>query len=331
MKILIATDAWLPQVNGVVRTLGHTVEHLRQMGHEVRLITPEQFRTYPCPTYPSIRLALFPKMTIRRMLEEFRPHAIHIATEGPIGHATRALCLSRSLPFTTSYHTRFPEYVRARFPVPLHWSYAYLRRYHGQAVRTMVATESIRRLLHGRGFKNLELWARGVDATLFRPGPKSFLSDARPIAMYVGRVAVEKNIEAFLRLDLPGSKYVVGDGPDLAFLRNRYPHVRFTGAKSEREVAAYMAAADVFVFPSLTDTFGLVLLEAMACGVPVAAYPVPGPLDVVQQGKTGILDQDLRRAVLDAMTLKPDECVAYARRHTWRACTERFVSLLEPV
>ncbi|MCP9456620.1 MAG: glycosyltransferase family 1 protein [Nitrospira sp.] len=330
MKILIATDAWLPQVNGVVRTLGYTVEHLRQMGHEVRLITPEHFRTYPCPTYPSIRLALFPKPGVKRALEAFRPQAVHIATEGPIGHAVRALCRSRSLPFTTSYHTQFPEYVRARWPVPLDWSYAYLRRFHGCAARTMVATESMRSLLRARGFRHLEIWARGVDSELFQPGPKSLLSDPRPISMYVGRVAVEKNIEAFLQLDLPGSKYVVGDGPDLEPLRRRYPGVRFTGKKSGRELAAHLAAADVFVFPSLTDTFGLVLLEAMACGVPVAAYPVTGPIDVVRQGKTGVLDHDLRRAVLGALTLDPADCVAYARQQSWRNCTERFLSLLAP-
>ncbi|MCP9439316.1 MAG: glycosyltransferase family 1 protein [Nitrospira sp.] len=330
MRIAIATDAWLPQVNGVVRTLGHTVDHLRASGHEVRLITPADFRTYPCPTYPSIRLALFPKPGVKRTLKEFRPHAIHIATEGPIGHAARALCRNLSLPFTTSYHTQFPEYIRARCPVPVRWSYAYLRRFHSRAVRTMIATESMRSLLRERGFKNLEIWARGVDSELFQPGPKSLLSDPRPISMYMGRVAVEKNIEAFLQLDLPGSKYVVGDGPDLELLRRRYPDVRFTGPKSGQELAAYLAAADVFVFPSLTDTFGLVLLEAMACGVPVAAYPVPGPIDVVQPGKTGMLDNDLRRAVLGALTLDPADCVAYARRQSWRHCTERFLSLLAP-
>ncbi|MCP9473125.1 MAG: glycosyltransferase family 1 protein [Nitrospira sp.] len=330
MRITIATDAWMPQVNGVVRTLGHTVDHLRALGHEVRLVTPQDFRTYPCPTYPSIRLALFPKPGVKRALEEFRPHAVHIATEGPIGHAARALCRKRSVPFTTSYHTQFPEYVRARCPVPVNWSYAYLRRFHGRAVRTMIATESMRSLLRERGFRNLAIWARGVDSTLFRPGSKSLLPDPRPISMYVGRVAVEKNIEAFLQLDLPGSKYVVGDGPDLEPLRRRYPAVRFTGKKSGGELAAYLAAADVFVFPSLTDTFGLVLLEAMACGVPVAAYPVTGPIDVVQQGKTGVLDRDLRRAVLGALTLDPAACVAYARQQSWRNCTERFLSLLEP-
>lgn len=330
MRIAIATDAWQPQINGVVRTLGQTVAHLTELGHEVRVISPQDFRTYPCPTYPSIRLAVFPKWGVRRALQAFRPQAIHIATEGPIGHAARALCCNMSLPFTTSYHTQFPEYVRARVPLPVSWSYAYLRRYHSRAARTMVATNSMRQRLEDRGFRNLEIWERGVDATLFQPGPKSYLPGPRPISMYMGRVAIEKNIEAFLRLELPGSKYVVGDGPDLNRLRALYPDVRFVGLKLGQELTAHLAAADVFVFPSLTDTFGLVLLEAMACGVPVAAFPVTGPIDVVQQGKTGMLDHDLRRAILGALNLYPADCVAYAQQHSWRNWTERFASLLEP-
>jgi glycosyltransferase involved in cell wall biosynthesis len=331
MRIAIVTDAWHPQINGVVRTLGHTGQHLQNLGHEVLFITPEKFLTYPCPTYPSIRLAVFPKKRVREMLHEFRPQAVHISTEGPLGHAARALCLERSWPFTTSYHTQFPEYIRARFPIPIKWSYAYLRRYHSRAARTMVATRSMQRLLEARGFKKLEIWARGVDTGIFQPGPKSFLSRPRPISMYMGRVAVEKNIEAFLNLDVPGSKYVVGDGPDLERLRRQFSNVTFTGQKLGHELTARLAAADVFVFPSLTDTFGLVLLEAMACGVPVAAYPVTGPVDVVQNGKTGVLDQDLRQAVLGALKLDPADCTAYARQHSWRHWTERFVSLLEPI
>lgn len=331
MKIAIVTDAWHPQINGVVRTLGHTGQQLQHLGHEALFVTPEKFTTYPCPTYPSIRLALFPRKGVRRMLHDFRPEALHIATEGPLGHAARALCVERSLPFTTSYHTQFPEYIRARFPIPTAWSYAYLRRYHGPAARTMVATMSMKRLLARRGFTKLAIWARGVDATVFQPGSKSFLLDPRPISMYMGRVAVEKNIEAFLNLDVPGTKYVVGDGPDFERLRRQFPSVKFTGQKVGQELTAHLAAADVFVFPSLTDTFGLVLLEAMACGVPVAAYPVTGPIDVVQNGKTGILDDDLRQAVIGALKLNPADCVAYARQHSWRNWTERFVSLLEPL
>jgi glycosyltransferase involved in cell wall biosynthesis len=330
MRITVATDAWQPQINGVVRTLGHTAKHLKELGHEVQVITPQGFATYPCPTYPSIRLAAFPKRGVRRMLGDFRPQAVHVATEGPIGHAVSAWCRRLAVPFTTSYHTQFPEYIRARVPLPISWSYAYLRRYHRRAARTMVATPSMRARLEARGFSNLVIWARGVDASLFYPGPKSFLSDPRPISMYMGRVAVEKNIDAFLNLDLPGSKYVVGDGPDLEEFRSRYPDVKFVGQKSGPELTAYLAASDVFVFPSLTDTFGLVLLEAMACGVPVAAFPVTGPIDVVQQGKTGILHQDLRQAALAALQLDPADCIAYAKQHSWRSWTERFVSLLAP-
>ncbi|HEX8749531.1 MAG TPA: glycosyltransferase family 1 protein, partial [Nitrospira sp.] len=249
MRIAIVTDAWHPQVNGVVRTLGETGQHLEKLGHHILFLTPQNFLTYPCPTYPSIRLAVFPKKGARMMLEQFQPHAIHIATEGPLGHAARALCSERSLPFTTSYHTQFPEYIRARFPIPINWSYAYLRRYHSRAVRTMVATRSMQRSLEERGFKKLEIWARGVDSEIFQPGSKTFLSDPRPISMYMGRVAVEKNIEAFLNLDVPGSKYVVGDGPDLERLQRGYPDVRFTGQKVGKELAAHLAAADVFVFP----------------------------------------------------------------------------------
>jgi glycosyltransferase involved in cell wall biosynthesis len=330
MRIAVATDAWQPQINGVVRTLGQTATHLKELGHAVLFLTPLDFKTYPCPTYPSIRLAWFPKGGVARRLEEFRPQAVHIATEGPIGHAARSLCRSCSLPFTTSYHTQFPEYVRARFPLPIDWSYAYLRRFHGAATRTFVATRSMQLRLEERGFKNLAIWARGVDADAFHPGPKSYLSAPRPISMYMGRVAVEKNIEAFLNLDLPGTKYVVGDGPDLELLRQRYPAARFTGQKTGEDLTSHIAAADVFVFPSLTDTFGLVLLEAMACGVPVAAYPVTGPIDVVQHGKTGMLDRDLKKAILGAVTLNPEDCIAYARQHSWRNWTERFVSLLAP-
>ena len=331
MKIAVITDAWHPQVNGVVRTLDQTRKQLQELGHETVFLTPEKFATFPCPTYPSIQLALFPRRDIERTLLKFRPHAVHIATEGPLGHVARSLCCQLGIPFTTAFHTQFPEYLRARIPVPLSWSYGYLRRYHSRATRTLVATCSLKKRLHERGFRNLEIWSRGVDTGVFKPGPKSYLSAPRPISMYMGRVAIEKNIDAFLRLDLPGSKYVVGDGPDLSKLQSRYPDVYFVGQKLGKDLAAHVAAADVFVFPSLTDTFGLVLLEAMACGVPIAAYPVTGPIDVIQHGKTGILDTDLRRAILGAMNLNPADCVAYARQHSWRQWTERFVSLLEPI
>src|SRR6476659_3191978 len=330
MKIAIVTDAWHPQINGVVRTLGHTGQHLQNLGHEVLFITPEKFLTYPCPTYPSIRLAVFPKKRVRRMLHEFRPQAVHIATEGPLGHAARALCLERSWPFTTSYHTQFPEYIRARFPIPTKRSYAYLPRYHGRAARNMVATRSMQRLLEARGFKKLQIWARGVDTGIFQPGPKSFVSGPRPISMYMGRVAVEKNIEAFLNLDVPGSKYVVGDGPDLERLRQQFPNVTFTGQKLGQELTAHLAAADVFVFPSLTDTFGLVLLEAMACGVPVAAYPVAGPLDVIGDAPVGCLHEDLGEAVRRALQVTPAAARAHAERYSWDASVAQFLANICP-
>lgn len=330
MRILIATDAWTPQVNGVVTTLSQVDAALRAAGHEVLFLAPQMFRTLPCPTYPEIRLALPSGKTLAGIVEEFQPEAIHIATEGPIGHALRWYCLRHGLPFTTAYHTQFPQYLRLRFPVPLALSYGYLRRFHRPAQRTLVATETVRQDLLKQGFGDVVLWSRGVDSTLFYPRGKAFISDARPVAMYVGRVAVEKNLEDFLQLDMPGSKYVVGSGPDLDMLRQKYPQVRFVGRKAGEELASYLAAADVFVFPSRTDTFGLAMLEAMAAGVPVAAYPVTGPLDVVRHGETGILHDDLGQAVQQALRLDPAACIAYARTRTWRACAELLVSYLAP-
>jgi glycosyltransferase involved in cell wall biosynthesis len=331
MRIVLVTDAWRPQVNGVVRTYENAVEQLRLIGHEVELITPEGFATVPCPSYPSIRLAMFPWPQVHRRLGQSRPDAVHIATEGPLGTAARGWCRRHSVPFTTSFHTQFPEYIRMRAPIPADWSYAWLRRFHGAAVRTLVPTPSQRDRLLERRFCNIEVWSRGVDTRLFHPRDKSFLGLARPVFAYMGRVAVEKNVEAFLDLDLPGSKLVVGDGPALDRLRARYPAVLFTGFKFGEELAKHLAAADVFVFPSLTDTFGIVLLEAMACGVPVAAFPVTGPVDVVQDGVTGVLDQDLRRAALRALELDPARCVRYASQCSWRSCAERLLSLLAPV
>lgn len=329
MKIAIITDAWYPQTNGVVTTLNRTGECLQQMGHEVLFITPETFRSIPLPSYPEIRLALFPRRKVTRMLDAFVPDAVHIATEGPLGSAARKYCLRRRLKFTTAYHTQFPQYVRLRAPVPLGITYALLRRFHRKAERTMVPTESQRQELLRWQFTNVVIWSRGVDVKLFRPGNKDFLNDPRPISMFVGRVAVEKNIEAFLSMQLPGTKYVVGDGPDMQAMCDKYPQVRFVGFKYGDELARYLAAADVFVFPSRTDTFGLVMLEAMACGVPVAAYPVTGPIDVVQNGETGVLDEDLRTATLRALELDPAAARRYAEQHSWLAATAQFYSHLE--
>lgn len=281
MRIALVSDAWLPQINGVVRTLMRTMEELKELGHEIQVFSPDLFRNLPCPTYSEIRLAVLPARRLATLLNAFQPCAIHIATEGPLGHAARRYCLARRLPFTTAFHTRFPEYVKARTGLPLGAGYSVLRRFHAPSGGVMVATPSLEHDLAERGFRNLKRWTRGVDTTMFRPRDKNFLKLPRPIHLYVGRVAVEKNVEAFLKLDLPGSKLVVGSGPQLGELQRRFPDVRFAGPKQGEDLARHYAAADVFVFPSRTDTFGLVLLEALASGLPVAAFPVPGPLDVI--------------------------------------------------
>jgi glycosyltransferase involved in cell wall biosynthesis len=329
MKIAIVTDAWYPQINGVVTTLNQTREELRRLGHRVEMITPESFRTFPLPTYPDIRVAWFPGGRVRRMLDAFAPDAVHIATEGSLGLAARAWCRRRRFPFTTSFHTQFPEYVWLRTRIPITWTYALMRWFHGRAERVMVATPTLHKRLTGHGFKNLAYWSRGVDTGRFRPRSKDYLKERRPIFVYFGRVAVEKNIEAFLELDLPGTKLVIGGGPDLAMLTEKYPDAVFTGFKSDEDLASHIAAADVFVFPSRTDTFGLVLIEALASGVPVAAYPVQGPVDVIENGVTGFLDEDLKRAALAALTLSPDTCRQAALRYTWEACTRQFLANLE--
>jgi len=328
VRVVVATDAWYPQTNGVVRTLATTVDCMRAEGIDVHVISPQEFRTVPCPTYPEIRLSLFAGRAVARQLESLQPTAVHISTEGPIGLAARRWCLRHGHPFTTAYHTQFPEYVRARAPVPLSLGYAFMRWFHGSAARTLVATPSMRRLLESRGFSSLATWSRGVDSELFRPGDKQFLQLPRPVWLYLGRVAVEKGIEDFLRLELPGSKLVVGDGPARAELAAQFPQAHFVGFKHGEDLARHIAASDVFVFPSRTDTFGLVLLEAMACGVPVAAYPVTGPIDVVVDGRTGVLDEDLERAAMAALELDPAACRAHALGYSWEACTRQFVAAL---
>jgi glycosyltransferase involved in cell wall biosynthesis len=330
MRIAIVTDAWRPQVNGVVTTLSTTAQTLEAMGHEVRVIHPGGFRTFPCPTYPEIRLAWRPYAAVARELDAWQPERIHIATEAPLGLAARRYCRRRGLRFTTSYHTQFPQYVRARFPIPLAVSYAFLRWFHGAAEHVMVATRHQQEDLEAHGFHNIVRWTRGVDTGTFRPGDRSLIRDPRPVWIYTGRVAVEKSLDRFLSLDLPGTKYVVGDGPAREELQRRFPAARFTGYKFGEELAALMGAADVFVFPSLTDTFGIVMLEAMACGLPVAAYPVTGPIDVVTQGVTGVLDKDLRVAALAALELDPAACRAEALKRSWARATEQFLGNLAP-
>ncbi len=324
MRIMIVTDAWFPQTNGVVRTLAQTSEWLGRFGHEVCMLTPRDFRSIACPTYPEIRLSLLPRAEVARRIEAFAPQALHIATEGPLGLAARRHCLRRGMRFTTSYHTQFPQYLRARFPVPIALSYWALHRFHRAATRCMVSTLSVRRELQARGFQNLAAWRRGVDTELFKPGRKDFLTLPRPIAAYVGRVAVEKNIEAFLRMPWEGSKIVIGDGPERQRLQSLYPQTVFTGFRFAEDLCAHLAAADVMVFPSLTDTFGLVNLEAMACGVPVAAYPVNGPIDVITDGVTGALDADLGAAARRALLIDPRACRDNAVRCGWDASAREF-------
>ena len=329
-RILIVSDAWRPQVNGVVRTIAATVHELKRMGHAVDVVGPERFRTFPCPTYPEIRLAWRPRSGLAAAIEAFRPDAIHIATEGPLGMAARALCLERRVGFTTAYHTQFPEYVHARMRMPLAWTYAILRRFHAPSTALMVATPSLERTLAARGFTNLKRWTRGVDVELFRPRKKDIYTDPRPISLYAGRVAIEKNIEAFLSLDLPGTKVVIGRGPALDKLRQAYPKVRFLGFLDNGTLAAHFAAADVFVFPSRTDTFGLVLLEALASGVPVAAFPVTGPVDVIGDSGVGVLDEDLGVAARKALAIDPDLCRRHALAYSWEAAARQFLSNLAP-
>jgi glycosyltransferase involved in cell wall biosynthesis len=329
-SLAIVTDAWWPQVNGVVNTLMHTRAALTGFGYQVTMLTPQDHATLPCPGYPEIRLALRPSRKLHARLDELRPDHIHIATEGPLGLAARAWCLRKGLAFTSSYHTRFPEYIRKRLPVPLALSYAFMRRFHNAAARTMVATSGQEEVLKRRRFRNIVRWTRGVDTTLFAPEECVQLDVVRPLFTYAGRVAVEKNLEAFLSLDLPGTKCVIGDGPALRDLRERYPKTLFPGYKFGKDLARHLAAADVFVFPSRTDTFGLVMLEAMACGVPIAAFPVTGPIDVVTHGTTGILDEDLRTAALAALKLDRGRCRAEAMKHTWAESSRQFINNLVP-
>ncbi|QBF34013.1 glycosyltransferase family 1 protein [Thalassococcus sp. S3] len=311
-----------------MRTLEHTIDTLSEQGIRSEVISPCQFRTLPCPTYPTVRLSLTTRRRIMYMIDASGCDHVHIATEGPLGLLAASALRRRKRPFTTSYHTRFPEYIAARAPVPVRATYAILRRFHNHGAGCMVATGSLRDDLEARGFRNLMTWPRGVDTSLFRPncGSDPFADLPRPIFLNVGRVAVEKNLSAFLALDLPGSKVVVGDGPQLAQLQRDYPDVHFTGVKTGKDLARHYAAADVFVFPSRTDTFGMVLLEALASGLSVAAYPVMGPRDVIQDGVTGVLSDDLHAAALAALEQRqPAACRAAAERWNWAACTSRFL------
>jgi glycosyltransferase involved in cell wall biosynthesis len=328
MKLAIVTDAWRPQVNGVVTTLQRTAAALEAMGHAVQVFSPAGHRTIPCPTYPEIRLALWPDRRLGHALDEFAPEAIHVATEGPLGMAAARYCAALGLSFTTSYHTQFPQYVRKRVPIPESITYQWLRHHHARGRRTLVATEQQRRELIAHSFRNVVLWSRGVDTELFKPRGRDYLQLPRPVFVYLGRVAIEKNVAAFLELDLPGTKVVIGDGPDRTELEACYPSARFIGFRFGVELAQLLSAADAFVFPSRTDTFGLVMLEAMACGTPVAAYPVIGPIDVVTPGVTGVLDEDLGTAALAALKIDRDGCRRAVEGLTWERASAQFLSHL---
>jgi glycosyltransferase involved in cell wall biosynthesis len=331
MRVLVATDAWHPQVNGVVRTLTSLARSASALGVTIDFLSPQGFPSVPVPTYPGLRLALPGAREIARRIEQSGAEAIHIATEGTIGHAVRAFCVKRGLSFTTSYTTRFPEYISARVPIPEGWCYALLRRFHAPAAVTMVSTPSLMAELGRRGFRNLGMWTRGVDTEMFSPEHAIDLRLPRPIFVSVGRIAVEKNLEAFLSLDLPGSKVVIGKGPQEAELRRRFPDVKFLGVLEDRILAAHLAAADAFVFPSRTDTFGVVQLEALACGVPIAAYPVTGPLDVVGNNPVGVLREDLRVACLEALRISRDACRAFALTRSWEQSARQFIGHMRRV
>jgi glycosyltransferase involved in cell wall biosynthesis len=337
VKIITVTDAWAPQVNGVVRTIEATNRELERAGHQTVVLSPERFLTVPCPGYDGIRLAVLPQLRLGRMLAAETAVgdevAVHIATEGPLGRAARSWCRRRGVPFTSAYHTRFPQYLRAMYHIPQAWTYAVMRRFHRDAVVVMAPTPTVARELIDHGIGNVALWTRGVDTEVFKPSPPLPLPVPlpKPIFLYVGRVSVEKNIGEFLATDLPGSKVVAGEGPALALLKRRFPEVHFFGVLAQSELARLYSSADVFVFPSRTDTFGLVLLEALACGTPVAAYPVQGPDDVIGGSEVGVLADDLRVAAMGALKIDRQRCREFALARSWAAATKEFVSLQQPL
>ena len=331
MRIALVTDAWHPQRNGVVRVLSTLADRLIARGHTLQVFQPQHHRTIPCPSYPEISLSVFPGRALSRQLSEFAPDAIHLATEGPLGIAGRAWCRKHKHPFTTAFHTRFPHYIKARLGIPLAWSYAAIRQFHAPSGAVMCPSPSVYRDLTEWGFDNAVEWCHGVDTKIFHPQDKSFLDLPRPIFAYVGRVAVEKNLPAFLALKLPGSKLIVGDGPARAELMRQFPDVHWRIANGDQELSRYFAALDVFVFPSLTDTFGLVMLEALASGVPVAAFPVPGPIDVLNGSSVGIMDSDLGAAAIKALSIPPEPCRVHALKFSWDHVTDQFLDFLRLV
>ncbi len=329
-RIILATDAWYPLVNGVVRTIDMTAQTLRAMGHVVDVVEPSGLLSVGVPFYPEIRLC-FPRTgPLSKRILKFQPDHVHITTEGPLGLAVRQFCRGRNWAFSTSYHTKFPEYLRRLAFIPESWTYPYLRWFHAAADPMMTATPSLEAELRRRGFNGLHgRWSRGVDAKLFRPRPKQAAPWPGPVLLYVGRVSNEKNIEAFLKLDTPGTKVVVGDGPAKLPLQKKYPAAKFLGYLSGETLAEQYAQADLFVFPSLTDTFGLVVIEALACGVPVAAFPATGPVDIITRPELGACDEDLGKAITTALaTGKRDDCIEEAKKYSWENCTQQFIDNL---
>jgi glycosyltransferase involved in cell wall biosynthesis len=324
MKLLLVSDAWFPQVNGVVRAISTVCRYLESWGHEIVVLEPGLFKNVPAPTYPEIRLALCTPRSVGRFIDETNPDAVHIVTEGPLGFTARWCLKRRKMPFTTSFHTLFPQYLRPRFGIPERWTFAAMRRFHSAAAATMYSTPTLRAMLEANGFRNLARWVRGVDTDVFRPIAAKELNLARPIQLYVGRISVEKSLEDFLTLDNPGTKVLVGDGPMRQELEARYPDAHFLGVKQGDDLVAHYCAADVFVFPSRTDTLGLVMLEAMGCGVPVAAFPIHGPLDVVADSAAGILDEDLGTAIEQAIGIDSEICRNRAREFSWETSSREF-------
>jgi len=331
MRVALVTDAWEPQVNGVVTTLVELVRGLKLRGHEVAVVEPSGFKRFPCPGYREIELAWRPARRVQRLLEAARPDAIHIATEGPIGSAARSWCTRHGLAFTTAFHTRFPDILARALHIPERWSYAWFKRFHAPSAGVMVPAAGMRSILEAHGFANLRSWSHGVDLRLFEPQPPGDLGLPRPVFLFVGRVSYEKNLEAFLQLDLPGSKLVYGVGPVLDGLRAKYPQVHWRGVVPRHELARIYSAADAFVFPSRSETFGLVMLEAMACGLPVAAYPVAGPLDVVADSPGGVLHEDLRHAAMQALQVPREAARQRALLFDWQPVCDQFISFLVPV
>jgi len=335
LKVVTVTDAWAPQVNGVVRTIEATNRELERAGHRAVVLSPERFLTVPCPGYDGIRLAVAPRLRLGSMLmaevacgEEV---AVHIATEGPLGRAARRWCRRRGVPFSTAYHTRFPQYLQAMYRVPEAWTYAVMRRFHRDAAVVMAPTPTVAAELRRHDIGNVALWTRGVDTEVFEPSLPLPLMLPQPIFLYVGRVSVEKNIADFLVTDLPGSKVVAGEGPALQTLKRRFPEAHFVGVLPQPELARLYSTADVFVFPSRTDTFGLVMLEALACGTPVAAYPVQGPVDVLGGADVAVLHEDLRMAAAAALKIDRQRCRQFALARSWSAATREFIALQRPV